>query len=498
MSKVCFVISPMGSEDSPTRARADYVLDTYIGPACKAAEYDALRADRGVGQDIVKGTNTALQNAPLAVAYMGRPTAEPVPAPGEFPSCWNANVMIETGYRLASRLPLIFLCDQDSLHYLPLSLKARNVIGLPRPDPANPGWVDPQPQKTVDRLIRQIREEEQAIRLLDSVHPLAAINAGTSQAEKPDNLFYTAASAAANGLFFGNGLDRPLVGRRMDGFLEELQKRMHPAQWRAFERDQVEARIQLSQGQHAIAKVPIVFEEHAIPNYKHRAFLPIIVQDYRPQEGGLNWFNLRVLYLDVTTVTEKAKDEFDEEYYVCRLDHRSDRRLQPLKPHEPIRIFLSYRRENEAKARAVYNRLVDLKPYVAPFIDTSMTASVNWLCTLEQRFQDSELCFLFLDGNDMGRGQKREVDAILTRLFAGEYPVVPVLLSPQSEMSIFLAATQWIDFEHLSVRKLQQILWHSFPRRCPPDWASEDEEPLEDEQRSRREETLEDELGPRP
>src|SRR5262249_2784266 len=145
MSKVCFVISPMGTEDSPVRARADYVLNTYIRPACEAAEYDALRADRGVGRDIVKGTNTALQNAPMAVAYMARPSLEPVSALSDPPSCWNGNVMIEIGYRLASRLPLIFLCDQDALPPLPLSLKALDVIGLPRPDSADSGWVDPHP-----------------------------------------------------------------------------------------------------------------------------------------------------------------------------------------------------------------------------------------------------------------------------------------------------------------------------------------------------------------
>ncbi len=34
MDKVCFVISPMGDTGSPTRIRADYVLETYIKPAC--------------------------------------------------------------------------------------------------------------------------------------------------------------------------------------------------------------------------------------------------------------------------------------------------------------------------------------------------------------------------------------------------------------------------------------------------------------------------------
>src|SRR5262249_61685812 len=103
MSKVCFVISPLGPERSSVRKRADYVLETSIQPACERAGYDAVRADGGVGRDIVMGTTTALQNAPMAVAYLG-PTPEAVPGSREGTGCWNANVMIEIGYRLASRL----------------------------------------------------------------------------------------------------------------------------------------------------------------------------------------------------------------------------------------------------------------------------------------------------------------------------------------------------------------------------------------------------------
>ena len=84
----------------------------------------------------------------------------------------------------------------------------------------------------------------------------------------------------------------------MDQFLDGLEKRMHPAQWNAFTRDQDIARRTL------VARVPIVFETHENDDYNRRAFLPIVVQNYQPPEQGLNWANLRVLYLDVTTATE--------------------------------------------------------------------------------------------------------------------------------------------------------------------------------------------------
>src|SRR5262249_50304981 len=138
---------------------------------------------------------------------------------------------------------------------------------------------------------------------------------------------------------------RRLVGRTMDQFLCELQKRMHPSQWRAFDRNQATARGKLglrATGQdekQSVATVPIVFESHENPEYNHRAFLPIIVQDYRPKEEGLDWYNLHVLYLNVTTATEKVAEENGEEHYECRLDPTSTRRLPPLKPYQGIQVF---------------------------------------------------------------------------------------------------------------------------------------------------------------
>jgi hypothetical protein len=477
MSKVCFVISPMGDDGSPVRERADYVLDTYIKPACEKAGFEALRADQGVGRDISKGTTTALENAPMAVAYMG-PIPGSASASDEGASCWNPNVMIEIGYRLASRLSLLFLCDLDSrgrLPDLPLILNSLDIIGLPRPDPQNPKW-DNRAKEIINRLGKQFEFEKQAGRILASMHPVAAINAANSQDMSLKNLLYTAASVAANDLFFGNMQGQRLVGRTMDQFLSEVRKRMHPAQWSAFERDQNNARNELSLRatngveRQAVAKVPIVFESHENAYYNHRAFLPIIVQDYRPAEG-FNWYNLRVLYLNVTSATDKVKDNRGEEYYVCRLDPASDMQLEPLKPYEGIRIFLSYRRDNSAKVAAVYNRLVAMKPYVAPFIDLCMEAGDNWMDTLGERVQDSELCFLFLD-EDLGPGQKVEVDAIQARIFSAEgknYPVVPVRLTSAAKKLPWINK-QWVELEDLIEDKLRSILWHWFPERCPIEW----------------------------
>jgi hypothetical protein len=483
MSKVCFVISPLGPEDSVTRKRADYVLETYIIPACERASYDPVRGDHDTGQNIVEGTNTALNNAPMAVAYMG---PGPDPASGE--GCWNANVMIEIGYRLASRLPLIFLCDQNSkgnVPDLPLNLQNLRVIGLPRPDPSDRKWVDPCPGRIVDRLVRQFRNEEQAGRILDSMHPVAAINAASAQFESPSNLYYTAASECADDVFGvepGDGQPPRLVGCTMQQFLASAEKRMHPNQWSAFRRDQIVARSKLklrasdADGKQSTATVPIVFETHENDEYNHRAFLPIIVEDYRSRDRR-NWYNLRVLYLNVTTATEMATDADGKQFYACRLDPTSNARLRPLEAKPGIRVFLSYRSDTRANVLKVYERLRGLAPYVDPFIDVSMNKGGNWLEDLGRAITTSELCFLFLDDGEMGPGQEKEVDAIQAQLFTSagkKYPVVPVLLRSSAKIPVFLTTKQRVAFEELTELKLKQILWSHFPERSPDNWRPND------------------------
>jgi hypothetical protein len=486
MPRICFVISPLGPDRSATRDRADFVLETYIKPACQEADYEALRADHGVGRDIVEGTTTALQNAPMAVAYMGS-AHECTPSPRDGAIYWNANVMIEVGYRLASRLPLIFLCDQNSdgeLPDLPMNLKTLNVICLPLPDPKNPRWVDSRSQDVVRNLVRQFQEEEQAKRILDSMHATATINASSSKGAAPKDLYYTAASDVADDLFGADGQDGQgarLVGLTMQQFLRDVQKRMHPAQWRAFEQDQDAARSKLKlrasgkDEKQSIATVPIVFEHHENSYYNHRAFLPIIVDDYRPKDRRVNWFNLRVLYLNVTTATETAKTEDGEEYYICRLDPTSDARLPPLKrPDAGIRVFLSYRSDNRAKVKDVYERLLAMSPYVDPFIDISMNKGANWPEVLGDQIKASEFCFLFLDSDDLGPGQKAEVTELKARSMqtGGEYPVVPVNLRSRGkppELPTFLTR-QWVNFDELTENELRQILCSHFPKRCPSDW----------------------------
>ena len=205
----------------------------------------------------------------MTVAFMGSPHCDVSGCGGAH--FWNANVMIELGHRIASRLPYVLVSDRDIYGKrpdFPLSLSALNVTLLPGPvsGPTPHNWVDVAPDATVNEIRRKIVTEQKRIRSLDCKHSLASINASSRDTATLQSLLYTAASAAAEDLFGVEGDDedcqRQLVGRTMAQFFEGVRNRMHPVQWKMFQRDQVEAREMLRNNQKSVANVPIVFEKH--------------------------------------------------------------------------------------------------------------------------------------------------------------------------------------------------------------------------------------------
>lgn len=117
-----------------------------------------------------------------------------------------------------------------------------------------------------------------------------------------------------------------------------------------------------------------------------------------------------------------------------------------------------------------------MSPYVEPFIDVSMVKGDNWVTVFRDTINTSDLCFLFLDGNEMGPGQQAEIDEIQARLMTPEgqdYRVVPVLGSgPSPRLPLFLSTRHSVTFNDLTDRKLREILWSLFPRRFPDNWGT--------------------------
>jgi hypothetical protein len=93
MSKMCFVIAPIGDKDSDTRRRSDTVLRHIIVPAATECGYEAVRADQIAEPGII--TTQVIQHvvdAPLVIADL---------------TGWNPNVFYELAIRHALQAPLI-------------------------------------------------------------------------------------------------------------------------------------------------------------------------------------------------------------------------------------------------------------------------------------------------------------------------------------------------------------------------------------------------------
>lgn len=93
MDKKCFIICPIGKENSETRKRSNKVYDHLLKPVCESLGYDLIRSDKiaSAGKIDIEILNY-LDSAELAIADL---------------TGLNPNVFYELGYREAKGLPCV-------------------------------------------------------------------------------------------------------------------------------------------------------------------------------------------------------------------------------------------------------------------------------------------------------------------------------------------------------------------------------------------------------
>jgi uncharacterized protein YllA (UPF0747 family) len=95
----CFVISPIGSPESPTRIKSDQVLRHIIRPCIEELGFRVVRADEMKSPGMITTQIiTKLLNAPLVVADLSE---------------HNPNVFYELAIRHAKRKPVIHIIDES-------------------------------------------------------------------------------------------------------------------------------------------------------------------------------------------------------------------------------------------------------------------------------------------------------------------------------------------------------------------------------------------------
>ncbi|EOO10305.1 hypothetical protein IAW_01112 [Bacillus cereus str. Schrouff] len=98
--KNCFIVCPIGNEDSPQRKRSDIVLKHIIEPVCSDLGFKVIRVDKLHSVDRIDNTIIEhLNNADLVIADMTE---------------HNPNAFYEMGFRHALGKPLIPIVEEDT------------------------------------------------------------------------------------------------------------------------------------------------------------------------------------------------------------------------------------------------------------------------------------------------------------------------------------------------------------------------------------------------
>ena len=284
-SKDCFVVSPIGTPDSPIRKRSDFVFERFIKPACEATEFRARRSDMKVSEQISPEMYRALETAPLVGVYLGAPP-------------WNANVMIELGFRLSTKKPVFLLRDATAnSDFLPFDIKDFNCIDIP-------GDSDCLNNDDHNAIIRRIRD-------FISLPSLSGWNynypSGTYDVAN-GKVRIVEASGGLEKLF----VEQNLIQKDLRDVLNKVYSYMPKWQCDRFRSEQAEliGRILTGDYEGVYATIPLYFDNHK--NFKDRAFMPVIYSFATPQAGVLR---LRVVYIEVTGTIKKHQTG----YYYCNL-----------------------------------------------------------------------------------------------------------------------------------------------------------------------------------
>lgn len=143
--KICFVISPIGDEGTPTRERSDQILKFIIKPAAAECGYEAERADSSPKPGMItKQIIDQLIDAPLVIADLTE---------------GNANVFYELAVRHAVKKPFVHIIDRDAK--IPFDVGPMRVVYVTHENLA-------QADKAREELVQHIKAAETDPEALES------------------------------------------------------------------------------------------------------------------------------------------------------------------------------------------------------------------------------------------------------------------------------------------------------------------------------------------
>lgn len=138
--KLCFVISPIGKEDSPTRKWADQTAKHLIEPVAESHGFEVLRADKDPRAGII--TTHIIQRLASADLVIADLTGR------------NPNVFYELAVRHVTRKPLIQIIRAEE--EIPFDVQGMRTVKFELNDPD----ILVAAKKSLDEQISAVLEEE--------------------------------------------------------------------------------------------------------------------------------------------------------------------------------------------------------------------------------------------------------------------------------------------------------------------------------------------------
>jgi hypothetical protein len=285
----CFVVRPIHN-------RSDFVVALYVRPAC-GDRFEVIASGSGTSTStITEDVFRHLNDDPLVLAYLGSPTRMEGEGNKWF---WNPNVMLEAGYRMGLKKPIVFLRDHrrnEDEPLLPFDLANLQVVELP---------TEKDDQVTVyrDRAVDQIKQFAEA-HMKAKCDATFAWPAITISFEGKVGQVRSASDDAAE--LFGLANEESLVGMQLSTFLDRVYARLMPGQRDAFQEEQKRLIGELYIGEKPMATVCLVFANEDIsPAGKiEAAYLPIVARFVTQGAATI----LDVIYVDVTAMARLDED----------------------------------------------------------------------------------------------------------------------------------------------------------------------------------------------
>jgi len=432
-SKVCFVITPYDENSNE-------VYEEFIAPACDSVNYVPELARDQSTADIIDGIESSLSIAPMVIAYLG-----------EGPN-YNDNVILEIGYRFATKRPMLILVDQPDdgqKLVLPFHLGPKRVIRISLTSTKN------QKLKTIKEIANQIKAKDSKP-YFQSTQPVVMIQCSSDSLDG-NTAFFVEASELSLKIFGSN-----LLNKSLNQFYSDLQTDMTASQYEAFMYDQrmLVTECKIGNNKPIIAEVPIIFKSG---NYTGRAFLPIIVKSIVVGNIKEIW----IMYLDVTSVSRLPKPHYridDLDYYPSSLNPDC----------VPIEAYItqSIQEQRRGGVFLVHNS-IDKEQFIMPMYD--MLNSINgnpwldkeqikpgfhWPSSIQRVIQDCYLCFIFIGKGGLGPFQKLEIPALLAEYSARGLSVIPIYLPDAPAIDdVFLRQFQAMNYSDIyNKEKLLEVI----------------------------------------